>query len=66
MTYWEMKIWLKGKKKPLCTALFESKQKLDEFMELLQSDIELVQLGEVAFMKEDFHYAEIKERHIRA
>lgn len=65
MTYYELTIFIYGKKKALCTALFETKHSLDNFVDSLSSDSEIIKLGEVIFKRKDFHYAEIKEKTIR-
>lgn len=65
MTYYELTIYIKSKKRALCTAVFESKNSMENFMSSLSSDSELIRLGNVIFFRKDFAYAEIKERTIR-
>lgn len=65
MTYYELKIYINNRRKPLCKALFETKQSLDNFIDYLSEDVEIVKLGDVIFKRKDLHYAEIKERKIK-
>ena len=65
MKYYELTVYIYGKKLPLCKALFESKLSLDNFIDSLSSDSEIIKLGTVVFKRKDFHYAEIKEKTIR-
>lgn len=65
MTYYELTIYIYGKKKPLCKALFEAKHSLDSFVDSLSGDAEIIKLGDVVFRRKDFNYAEIKEKHVR-
>ena len=65
MTYYELRIYIYDRKKPICTALFQSKTMLDDFIASLSSDSEIVKLGEIVFRRKDFEYAEIKEKNIR-
>ena len=64
MKYYELKIYIYNKKHVLCTALFETKISLDNFVDSLSSNSEIIKLGEVIFKRKDFHYAEIKEKTI--
>lgn len=65
MTYYELKLYVYEKRKPLCTALFQSKAMLDDFIASLSSDSEIIKLGEIVFKRKDFEYAEIKERRLK-
>ena len=65
MKYFELTLYIYGKKQPLCKVLFETRQVLDDFLSKLSSDLEIIKLGEVIFRRKDFHYAEIKEKQIR-
>lgn len=65
MTYYELKLYTYNRKKPLCTALFQSKATLDDFITSLSSDSEIIKLGEIVFKRKDFEYAEIKEKTIK-
>lgn len=65
MTYYELTIFIKSKKGALCTAIFENKQSLDNFILSLSSDSMLIRLGDVIFRRDDFNYAEIKEKVIK-
>ena len=65
MIYYELTLYIYGKKKPLCKALFESKHSLDAFVDSLSGEADVIKLGEVVFKRKDFNYAEIKERTIK-
>lgn len=65
MTYYELTIFIKSKNKALCTAIFESKQSLENFILSFSSDSMLIRLGNVIFRRDDFSYAEIKEKVIK-
>lgn len=65
MSYYELTIWLDSRKKPLCTALFESKAALDAFISSLSSDADIIRIGGAIFRRKDFSYAIIKEKQIR-
>lgn len=65
MTYYELTIFIKSKKRALCTAIFENKQSLENFVLSLSSDSMLIRLGDVIFRRDDFNYAEIKEKVIK-
>lgn len=65
MIYYELTVYICNKRKPLCTALFQSKAMLDDFIASLSSDSEIIKLGEIVFRRKDFEYAEIKEKTIK-
>lgn len=65
MKYWELTIYVYHKHRYLCKALFESKQLMDSFIAMLQSDIDIVRVGDILFRKKDFKYAEIKEKLVK-
>lgn len=65
MTYYELRLYVYGRRKPLCAALFQSKTMLDDFIASLSSDSEIIRLGEIVFKRKDFEYAEIKERQLK-
>lgn len=65
MIYYELTLYIKNKKKPLCTAIFESKASLENFISSLSSESMLIRVGNMIFRKEDFHYAEIIEKVIK-
>lgn len=65
MTYYEVKVYVYQKKRPLCTALFETKMSMDAFIDSLSGDSELIHLGNIVFKRKDFQYADISERRIR-
>ena len=49
MTYYELTIYIKSKKKALCTAIFANKQSLENFISSLSSESMLIRLGDVIF-----------------
>ena len=65
MTYYELTIFIKSKKRALCTAIFENNQSLENFVLSLSSDSMLIRLGDVIFRRDDFNYAEIKAKVIK-
>lgn len=64
MKYYELTVYLKDRRK-LCKALFENKKLLDDFVESLSSNAYVLKLGNIIFKREDFYYAETKEKNIK-
>lgn len=65
MKYYQLTIYIYHKRSALCSALFESKQALDNFISSLSSASDIIRLGNVVFKREDFHYAITKEKVIK-
>lgn len=65
MIYYELTLYLKSRRKALCTAIFENKTSLDNFISSLSSESEFIRLGNVVFCKNELLYAEINEKEIK-
>ena len=57
----EVKIYIKGKSKPLATAILSSEKQLEAFKDELNNDSEFIDFYEIIVKKSEFLYATIKE-----
>lgn len=65
MIYYELTLFIKFRKKPICTAIFENKALLDNFINSLSASSDFVRLGDIIFKKDEICYMEVKEKEIK-
>jgi len=57
----EVKIYIKGKNKPLATAILSSEKQLEAFKDELNNDNEFIDFYEIIIKKSEFLYATIRD-----
>lgn len=65
MTYYQVKVYIKHKIKPLFIAIFEKEEQIDKFIQMLNDETDFIYIGSIFVKKELLRYGKIKEIHIK-